>query len=61
MPRWTPHYSRPEFCAALSRSGRAAKLRCFPYVVYHRYEAGTVYILAVLHNGGDPQQWLRRA
>jgi plasmid stabilization system protein ParE len=40
---------------------RAAPLRRFPYVVYFRFEAGTAFVLAVLHGRRDPQVWISRA
>jgi plasmid stabilization system protein ParE len=39
---------------------RAAPLRRFPYVVYYRFEAGTVHILAVLHGRRHPRVWMNR-
>jgi plasmid stabilization system protein ParE len=51
----------PELYAVLRGGVRAAALRRFPYVVYYRFEAGTVFVLAVLHGGRDPREWLRRA
>jgi plasmid stabilization system protein ParE len=53
--------ANPQLYAVLRDGVRAAPLRRFPYVVYYRFEAGTVYILAVLHGGRDPQTWMRRA
>jgi plasmid stabilization system protein ParE len=53
--------ANPEMYAVLRDEVRAAALRRFPYVVYYRYEAETVFILAVLHGRRDPQAWMRRA
>jgi plasmid stabilization system protein ParE len=50
-----------EMYAVLRDEVRAAALRRFPYVVYYRFEAGTVFILAVLHAHRDPQTWMSRA
>ena len=51
----------PELYAVVSGAVRAAALHRFKYVIYYRFEAGTVFILAVLHGSRDPQEWLRRA
>jgi plasmid stabilization system protein ParE len=52
--------SNPLLYAVLRDNVRAALLRKFPYVVYYRFEAGVVYILAVLRGGRDPQVWMKR-
>jgi plasmid stabilization system protein ParE len=53
--------ANPHLYAVLRFAVRAARVHRFPYVVYYRFEAGTVYILAVLHGGREPQVWMRRA
>jgi plasmid stabilization system protein ParE len=53
--------ANPELYAVLQDEIRAAPLRRFPYVVYYRWEAGTVFILAVLHGHQDPHAWMSRA
>src|SRR5438067_1696546 len=50
----------PEQYAILRDEVRAAPLRRYPYVVYYRFEAGTVFILAVLHGHRNPQAWMNR-
>lgn len=50
----------PEMYAVLSDEVRAAPLRQFPYVIYYRVDAGTVFIKAVLHGHRDPQVWMSR-
>ncbi|MCI0465106.1 MAG: type II toxin-antitoxin system RelE/ParE family toxin [Gemmataceae bacterium] len=50
----------PEMYAVLRDEVRAAPLRRFPYVVYYRFEAGTVFILAVLNGRRDPQVAMSR-
>jgi plasmid stabilization system protein ParE len=50
----------PELYTILRDGVRAAPLRRFPYVVYYRFEEGTVFVLAVLHGRRDPQVWMSR-
>jgi plasmid stabilization system protein ParE len=51
----------PELYAVLRDEVWAAPLRRFPYIVYYRFETGTVFVLAVLHGHKDPQAWMSRA
>ncbi len=51
----------PALYANLRDGVRAGPLRRFPYVVYYQWEAGTVFILAVLHGHRDPKAWQSRA
>lgn len=51
----------PELYAATFRNVRPAKLRRFPYVVYYRFLADRVEVLAVLHGSRDPRAWKKRA
>jgi plasmid stabilization system protein ParE len=53
--------SNPEMYAVLHDGVRAAPLRRFPYVVYYRWGADTVFVMAVLHGHRDPQVWKNRA
>ena len=47
--------NNPQMYAVVHDGVRAAPVRRFPYVVYYRFEAGVVFILAVIHAGRDPQ------
>lgn len=50
----------PELYAVLANGIRAAPVGRFPFVVYYRFEVGTVYIIAILHGHQNPQTWKNR-
>jgi plasmid stabilization system protein ParE len=50
----------PELYGVVPRDIRAATLRRFPYVVYYRFDAGTVVVIAVRHGHEDPATWQAR-
>jgi plasmid stabilization system protein ParE len=51
----------PEAYAKGERDVRAARLRCFPYVVHFRITEIEVVVIAVMYGGRDPSMWQNRA
>lgn len=50
----------PQLYAIIRDGIRAAPVGRFPYVVYYRFENGTIYVSAVLHGHQDPREWMNR-
>ena len=50
----------PEMHAVVHENYRRRLVRCFPYVVFYEYAAGTVTIYCVFHTSRDPDKWRQR-
>jgi plasmid stabilization system protein ParE len=50
----------PEAYEQIYRSIRRVLMRRFPYSVYFRYVDSAVRVIAVLHQGGEPEAWQSR-
>lgn len=50
----------PALYPVVHRKTRRALTHRFPFGVYYRVESGMLVIVAVMHGGRSPRQWMRR-
>ena len=50
----------PKAFRIVARDARRAVVKQFPYVIFYRIEARTIYVYSVFHTSQNPQKWMDR-